>query len=88
MKIRSLGGQKGGYRIQKDKILNSKNRFLFHHQSGIEVCVFNCQTGGDVLREIQKIPIDSVRLNKWKRISPLITKKRKIMYGWSCTPII
>ena len=66
LKTRSLGGQKGGYRIQKDKILNSKNRFLFHHQSGIEVCVFNCQTGGDVLREIQKVPIrPKAQLNNW-----------------------
>ena len=81
--IRREGGKKGGRQTQKNKIIRSTDRFLFVHESSIQVCIFNCETGGDVLRELKNIHSGSNP--KWTRISPLITNKRKTMYGWSCT---
>lgn len=84
LQIRSTAGKKGGRQTQKNKnLINIQDRFLFIHESGQAVCIFNYETCGDVLRELQLITPQK----KWSRISPLITQKRQKMYGWSCHPI-
>lgn len=80
LQIRSYSGKKGERQTQKNKnIINIQDRFIFIHKSGRAVCIFNCETCGDVLKELQLITPQE----KWSRISPLITQKRRRMYGWS-----
>lgn len=76
---RSLSGKKGGYSRNKNRIINSTIKILFLFENVPFLCIFNCQTGGDIVRIL-----NSAKPSKMKRISPLVTGKRKTAYDWSC----
>lgn len=80
--VRSLGGKKGGKKRQANRILNLNDKYCFSYKGEEKVCILNCETGGDVLNELQScIPTQLVRT------SLLLTGKRKSLHGWSCTKI-
>lgn len=80
--IRKLGGKLGGYNRNKNRVITKNSKVLFFFERVPFLCVFNCQTGGDVLKELQK-----AKKTNLTRVSPLLTKKRKTLYGWSCSLI-
>jgi hypothetical protein len=80
--IRSLGGKQGGYNRNINRVITKNSKVLFCFEGIPFLCVFNCQTGGDVLKELQK-----AKKTNLTRVSPLLTKKRKTLYGWSCSSI-
>lgn len=80
--IRSLSGKQGGYNRNINRVITKNSKVLFFFEGVPFLCVFNCQTGGDVLKELQK-----AKKTNLTRVSPLLTKKRKTLYGWSCSPI-
>jgi hypothetical protein len=80
--MRSRGGQKGGKKRQENRIIQPNEKFFFSYQGKETLCVFNCQTGSEVLKELNScIPTPLTR------VSPLLTGKRKSLYNWSCKKI-
>jgi len=80
--IRSHGGKKGGKKRQQNPIIKALEKFCFSYQGEQKLCVFNCTTGGEVLEQLQlciRTPL--------KRVSPLLTGRRKSLYKWSCKKI-
>lgn len=80
---RSLGGKKGGYQRNKNRLITKTTKILFLFEYKPFLCIFNCQTGGDVLKILNK-----AKPSNMKRISPLLNGKRKKAYGWSCVILI
>ena len=79
LETRSEAGKIGGRRRQMDRIIKSKDRYVFSYKSVPYLCIFHCSTGGDVIRQLNsaiKTPIS--------RISPLLNKSRQRAYNWSC----
>nr|YP_009367897.1 putative HNH homing endonuclease [Hazenia capsulata]ARK14900.1 putative HNH homing endonuclease [Hazenia capsulata] len=76
---RSLGGKKGGYNKNINKIIRKTDKVLFLFQDQPFLCVLNCQTGGDVLKILYQAKPTSL-----KRVTPLLKKERKKLNGWSC----
>jgi hypothetical protein len=62
--------------------MKKEDRFAFCFEGQPVLCVFNCETGTDVL-EI----LNQYKLTPLERVSPLLTGKRKNAYGWSCKKI-
>ena len=46
---RSLGGNKGRYQRNKNRIITKTTKLLFLFESQPFLCIFNCQTGGDIV---------------------------------------
>ena len=82
LELRSPGGKKGGRKRNLNRVFTKKDRFLFYFEEQPVLCVFNCETGTDVLNiltEYKQTPM--------LRVSPLLTGVRKKCYGWSCEKI-
>lgn len=89
LEIRSVGGKKGGRNSQIGRIINKEDRYVFSRRLskqdpvGVEVlCVFNCETGHDVLKELNKFSPTNLG-----RATPLLTGQRKWLHNWSCKKI-
>jgi hypothetical protein len=80
MKMRSVGGKIGGKNRNKNVAITSTDKYIFSHNKVETVCIINCETGGEVLEELQKI----VPNQNFKRVTPLLKKQRENAYGWSC----
>jgi len=79
---RSVGGKLGGRTRQLNRAITAKDKYLFSYKGKPYLCIFNCSTGGDVVKELNraiKTPIE--------RISPILNGKRASSYGWSATRI-
>lgn len=72
LRIRSEGGKKGGYNRNINRLFNKNDRFCFSYMEKPFLCVFNCQTGGDIVTLLNQ-----AKPSHLKRISALLTKKRK-----------
>eukprot|EP01023_Acetabularia_acetabulum_P033846 TRINITY_DN31695_c0_g2_i1.p1 TRINITY_DN31695_c0_g2~~TRINITY_DN31695_c0_g2_i1.p1 ORF type:complete len:422 (+),score=43.09 TRINITY_DN31695_c0_g2_i1:347-1612(+) len=82
MKMRGVGGKKGGRTRNLNRIIIQQDKYLFFHNDCETVCIFNCETGGDILRELNKvIP------TRLQRVSQLLRDERKKLHGWSCKPL-
>lgn len=82
LQTRSKGGKKGGRIKSLDVVISKDQGYLFYFEGFPLICILNCETGGDVLNELNKIkPTNMIR------VSPLLTGKRKYAYGWSCQRI-
>ena len=79
LEIRSKGGRKGGRVRNLDRAIGKNDRYVFFFEKVAVMCIFNCQTGGDVLLELNKFKQTSL-----KRTSPLLNGSRKTLNGWSC----
>jgi hypothetical protein len=80
MKMRSVGGKIGGKNRNKNVAITSTDKYIFFRNKVETVCIINCETGGEVLEELQKI----VPNQNFKRVTPLLKKQRENAYGWSC----
>lgn len=83
LETRSEGGKVGGRTKSIGIAIKKHNHFLFYYKSNPVVCIFNCETGGDVLRILQEI-----QPTKFERVTPLLNGTRKNLYGWSCEEIV
>jgi hypothetical protein len=80
--IRRKAGEIGGRNKSLDIAIRKEDRILFSFNGEECLCIFNCQTGGDICRELNKvIP------TKIQRVTPLLTGERKYAYGWTCKKI-
>jgi len=79
---RRTGGKKGGRQTNLNRVLTKNDHFIFFFEGKPVLCIFNCETGTDVL-EILKQYKETPML----RVSPLLTGTRKTAYGWSCQKI-
>ncbi len=82
IQIRSEGGKKGGYNAHRNQIVKLEDRYLFSFQHEELLCVFNCETGGDVVRELNK-----AHETRIVSVSSLIQGKRSSSYGWTVIKI-
>ena len=80
IKMRSIGGKVGGKSRNKNIAITNKDKYVFSFNNVETICIINCQTGGEVLEELQKI----VSNKNFKRVTPLLKGERKNAYGWSC----
>lgn len=83
LETRSKGGKVGGRNRNLGVALKKEDRFLFCYQNKPVVCLFNCETGGDVLRILNEIHPTNL-----ERVTPLLKGTRKNLYGWSCEKIV
>jgi hypothetical protein len=87
LETRSKGGVVGGRNRNKDRVIKVTDRYLFSFHNEPSLCIFNCETGGDVLKIL-----NWVRPTKIQRVSPIlkgefVTGGRRSAYGWSCEKI-
>jgi len=82
MKMRGVGGKKGGRTRNLNRIIIPQDKYLFYHNDQEAVCIFNCETGGDVLRELNKVVPTPLQ-----RVSQILRGERKKLHGWSCKPL-
>jgi hypothetical protein len=81
--IRSKGGQQGGRIRNLNRAIKANDRYLFYYNNEPVLCIFNCETGGDVLKtlhEFKKTPL--------QRATPLLNGSRKTLNGWSCEKLV
>jgi hypothetical protein len=76
---RSRGGKLGGVVRNLDKAIQANQRYVFSYQKNEVLCVFNCRTGGEVLKQLH-----SFKKTPLKRVTPLLKGERKTLNGWSC----
>jgi hypothetical protein len=79
LKTRSEGGRVGGRNRNLNRAITKKDRYLFSFENKPVLCVFNCETGGDVLKILHRF-----KQTKLQRISQLLKGERKTLNGWSC----
>lgn len=77
--IRSEGGKIGGRNRNLNIAIKKEDRYLFLFNNNEYLCVWNCETGGDVCKVLQS----AIRTN-CVRVTPLLNGQRKSLYGWSC----
>lgn len=83
LETRAQGGRVGGRKRHVNRVIKSEDRYLFYREGQEFLCVFNCETGGDVLKELNKaFP------TKLKRATQLLTGTRARLHGWSCKKLI
>jgi hypothetical protein len=80
MKMRSVGGKLGGKNRNKNIAITPDDKYIFSYNKVETICIINCETGGEVLEELQKLVPNS----RFKRATPLLKGERKNLYGWSC----
>jgi len=78
------GGKIGGRNRNLYRVIRPTDRYLFYYKNQPVFCVFNCQTGGDVVKILENY---SEKEKYPKRISVLLNGSRKSAYGWSCEKI-
>lgn len=83
MKMRSVGGKMGGKNRNKNIAITPQDKYIFSYNKAETVCIINCETGGEVLEELQKIVITP----NFKRVTPLLKGERENAYGWSCKKV-
>lgn len=83
LQIRSEGGRRGGRQRNINRIINKNQRFLFKWQGKPCLCIINCETGGEVLEQLQLAHPTNI-----ERVTALLNGTRKYAYGWSCEPIV
>jgi len=83
MKMRSIGGKVGGKNRNKNVAITSTDKYIFSFNKIETICIINCETGGEVLDELQKI----VPIKNFKRVTPLLKGERKTAYYWSCKKV-
>ena len=74
---RSQGGKLGGRNRNLGVAITTKDRYLVFYENKPVFCVFNCETGGDVIKQLQafkKTPIE--------RVTPLLKGSRSSAYNW------
>ena len=80
---RSRGGKIAGAKRWKDVAIQKDKRYVFSHEGKELLCILNCETGGDVVRELDRcIPNTGIQ-----RVTPLLNGSRKTASGWSCQKI-
>eukprot|EP01026_Neomeris_dumetosa_P038790 TRINITY_DN3166_c0_g1_i12.p1 TRINITY_DN3166_c0_g1~~TRINITY_DN3166_c0_g1_i12.p1 ORF type:complete len:246 (-),score=21.65 TRINITY_DN3166_c0_g1_i12:1105-1842(-) len=82
MNMRGVGGKKGGRTRNLNRIIIPQDKYLFYYNDQEAICIFNCETGGDVLRELNKVVPTPLQ-----RISQLLRGERKKLHGWACKPL-
>ena len=75
---RSIGGKTGGISINLYRIMKEEDKYLFFYKGRPVLCVFNCRTGGEVIKELNSFIETPI-----KRISPLLKGQRGSAYGWT-----
>lgn len=73
------GGKVGGRNRNLNRAITKNDRYLFLFENKPVLCVFNCETGGDVLKILH-----SFKQTKLQRVSQLLKGERKTLNGWSC----
>nr|YP_009184809.1 putative HNH homing endonuclease [Jenufa perforata]ALO62927.1 putative HNH homing endonuclease [Jenufa perforata] len=79
LQSRSEGGKKGGRKRNINIAIKKDDRYLFFFKEKEYLCIFNCETGGDIVRILNKAIFTNL-----KRVTPLLKRQRKSLYGWSC----
>jgi|JI81BgreenRNA_FD_contig_123_16905_length_1954_multi_4_in_1_out_2_2 hypothetical protein len=79
LEIRSRGGRLGGRNRNIGRVIRPENRYLFYRNGQEFLCIFNCSTGGDVLKELNKAVPTNLQ-----RATQLLNGSRKNLNGWSC----
>ena len=87
LETRRAGGKKGGRNKSIDVTIKAHERFVFSFKEKEVLCIQNCQTGGDVLKELKKYEKITNQETSIDRATPLLTGDRKLAYGWSCQKI-
>lgn len=82
LEIRSEGGKKGGRQRWLNKAITESDRYVWSYKGEPVVCTINCQTGGDIVTELQKVIPTPL-----KRVTPLLNGTRSTSYSWSCKKI-
>lgn len=79
LEIRSKGGKIGGKTTKMNVAIQPHHRYVFSFQNIPVVCVMNCSIGTqvlEVLKQFKETPL--------ARVTQLLKKERKSLYGWSC----
>lgn len=76
---RSEGGKKGGRTRNLNRAITKFDRYLFYFNDKPVLCCLNCETGGDVLRQLH-----AFKQTNLIRASQLLNGSRKSLHGWSC----
>jgi hypothetical protein len=79
---RRQGGKKGGRQRNLNVAITKQDRYCFCFEKQPFLCIFNCETGGDVLKQLQMAKPTGL-----SRATLLLNGKRKSLYGWSCEKI-
>lgn len=83
MTMRSVGGKIGGHNRNKNIAIRKIDKYIFSYENKPTICIINCETGGEVLKELQILKPN----NKFKRVTYLLNGKRKSLYNWSCQKV-
>lgn len=83
LETRSKGGLVGGRNRNLNRVITVSDRYIFFYNNEPVLCVLNCQTGGDVLKELH-----SFKKTSLQRVTPLLDGSRKKLNGWSCEKIL
>jgi hypothetical protein len=62
-------------------------RYLFFFNKEPVLCIFNCETGGDVVKVLNQFEFQLFGEIKIARVTALLKGERKIAYNWSCKKI-
>jgi len=79
LEFRSEGGKRGGVTRNLDRVITATDRYIFSFKNVEVLCILNCRTGGEVLKELH-----AFQLTKLTRVTPLLKGERQSLYGWSC----
>jgi hypothetical protein len=79
LETRSRGGRLGGRNRNIGRAIRPEDRYLFYRNGPEFLCIFNCSTGGDVLKELNKAVPTNLQ-----RATQLLNGSRKNLNGWSC----
>lgn len=79
IEIRSKAGKVGGTNRQRGRAIGLEDRYLFCLNDQPMLCIFNCDSGTQVLEELNKC-----HKTPLQRVSPLLNGTRASLHGWSC----
>jgi hypothetical protein len=82
LEIRSRGGRIGGINRNLGIAIKSNDRYLFFYKGQPVLCIINCETGGQVMEQLQLY-----KQTNMKRVTPLLKGSRATAYGWRCEKI-
>lgn len=80
-KIRSEVGKKGGRKTKSGIAIKKEERFIFYYKNEPILCVFNCETGTDVIKMLKGYPLAE---KVPPRVTEILKGTRNIANGWSC----
>jgi hypothetical protein len=83
IEIRSKAGQIGGTNRQAGRAIKTGDRYLFDYDNQAVLCIINCNSGTQVLEELNKY-----KKTPLQRVSPLLNGSKASLHKWSCKRVV